>query len=109
MWTDEAVKAAQDAYRGHTAEHGVEGSAEAIRAALEAADAAMWQPIETAPMDGRCVILCGGSALYDSDWTQTPNPVDGPMDAYWSSDRGAWVIGTDEGQGNFIVVDFPTH
>lgn len=62
--TDKQRNAAQDAYRKHVAEHGVEGSSEAISAALEAADAAAWETMETAPRDRQRqtrVLACSSS------------------------------------------------
>jgi len=57
--TDQMVEAALQAYCGqdHQLDFGVlPDYIAAMRAALEAADAAAWQPIETAPMDGGAVL-----------------------------------------------------
>lgn len=51
MFTDKQIDAAQDAYRKHVAAYGVDGSREAILAALEAADTVELVPVETAPTD----------------------------------------------------------
>ena len=60
MITDQMVEAALQAYCGqdHQLDFGVlEAHLKAMRAALEAAEGAAWQPIETAPCDGTTVLV----------------------------------------------------
>lgn len=90
--TDEQVKAAQEAW-GQAEEGGEDRIDELWRAALEAADAVAWQPIETAP---------SGSAYGPSEIFLVCGPIDngGAGDLYIakarSLDEGPEPIGHDD-------------
>lgn len=88
MITDEMVEVAAKFVRD---------THEAVRAALEAADAAAWQPIETAPKDATKILAFG---LWAGQ-INGPDEVPTVQIALWSDGRSdypgfAWnVVGTD--------------
>lgn len=102
--TEKAIEAAQQAYRKHVAAHGVEGSTEAIAAAIAAYEAALWQPIETAPMDGSEILVCGGGISNDRTTYRDEEPFKGIavvwFDRWCCGGENPW-IGEQVGVGEF--------
>lgn len=83
MITDQMVEAACQAYVDETGGSGM--STVAMHAALEAAEAAAWQPIETAPMDGEVeVLVTDGVEVWKSALQLTD---DIPVQLEWSKEN----------------------
>ena len=63
------------------------------------AETITWKPIETAPKDGRLVLLCGGEWCNGFDFHKSPSV------AFWKRETWVTMFGLD------FVVDYenPTH
>jgi hypothetical protein len=72
---------------------------ECMRAALEAAEAARWQPIETYPNDGTPVLVSDRYRVWVSSRQQASHT---PQDGYGPFDGRNWYLPAG-------IVDFPTH
>ena len=90
MITDQMVEAALSRFNDHNAHrepwqmtHGHE--LDAMRAALEAAEAAAWQPIETAPMDGEVEVLVTDGVEVWKSALQLTNDI--PAQLEWSKEN----------------------
>lgn len=57
-----------------------------------------WQPIQTAPKDGRQVLIVGGRFTYDDDWTSAPFL--GVAIALWVSNSHSPMGGGWQGENN---------
>ena len=67
-----------------------------------------WQDIETAPKDGRTILVAGG-ACWDTDETYPePRAVQEAMTANWDAFRLRWDAGCSGSHGEVTVVE-PTH
>ena len=102
MITDAMVEAAVDAFE--RCDDGAAHIDDKIRTALEAADAAAWQPIETAPKD-RTHILVGTFPAAPGHVTITT--------AHWFEpllQRGQWALSVNyDGEHSDHGVEAPTH
>lgn len=70
-----------------------------------------WQPIETAPKDGRIIVVCGAPASFKDG-----RPMDGPCIVRWDdnaySSEGDWVFAGWLSHGDPIhdfPIEEPTH